>query len=152
MTVELLKKLNLILPEMIRYLHSIGQLTPVGELFDTQNIVIENGKTIKFWGFPEPQPDFAAIEVSQGFLTYLSNQKVIAERQQATDRLDTDDRRFIQMLLKELNRNRKQWTDLKTAIAAATTLADLKTRVATLGNMPQISIQDIKAAMNSEDA
>lgn len=47
----------------------------------------------------------------------------------------------------EINLLRQWVTDFKAAVAASTSLADLKTRVAALDSMPQRTAQQAKAAM-----
>lgn len=74
------------IPQIIEYLILQGQLT--GTLED---VVVQNdgaGAYIKEWNFPEPQPDFEAIEATQGFQDYLNNREIIQQRFQAKKQQD----------------------------------------------------------------
>lgn len=107
------------------------------------------------WYYPEPKPTPQQLQTifdSAPFQAFVANRANAISRYVANNALDKELRRFVRMLLNELNRNRKQWNDFKGAVALATTLADLKTRVAALPSTPQLTIQDIKSAMDIEDA
>lgn len=142
---------------IIEYLVRQGQLTALsGSINDYFSLGDDgSGVFIAAWSFPETKPtsnQLQTVQQSAGFQTYLAERHNIIDRKKSMNLLNTDLRRFAGMLLKVINKDRKQWTDLKTSIGLATSLADLKTRVATLDNMPQLTIQDIKSAMDSEDA
>ncbi len=72
------------------------------------------------------------------------------------DPVAQDVRAAALLMMDELNAVRQWITDFKAAVAAATTLADLKTRVAALVNLPQRNALQIKPALatrvNTPDA
>jgi hypothetical protein len=61
-------------------------------------------------------------------------------------RLGYDNRSIAKLIIDEINDLRQWLVSFKAAVAAATTLADLKTRVAALPNMPDRTMSQAKSA------
>ncbi len=125
---------------------------------------IENagiGPFISYWnvatlGQQPLQATLDATAISEPFLLWVSTHGGDAEltlRRQAKEafnrqqELEVALRAVVLVAADEVNAIRQTWTDFKTQVAAATTLADLKTRVASLPNMPQRTNDQVRTAV-----
>lgn len=83
--------------------------------------------------------------------TNLSNRNAaVNELLSGTNDRDKLIRAILMSLLDELN-NRREWdAGMKAAVAASTSLADLKTRIATLPDAPDITVQQAKTAVQNK--
>ncbi|RJQ24606.1 hypothetical protein C4577_07495 [Candidatus Parcubacteria bacterium] len=75
---------------------------------------------------------------------------VVAEINGDTDYLAKVIRALALTILEETNRTREWLMSFKTEVAAATNLADLKTRVAGLPDRPEVSASDLKTVIRSK--
>lgn len=90
--------------DVIEYLIDIGTLTQTGEHIFEQ-IHVQDGQ-ITYWGFPEPQMsenDINAVRGTQGFTDYVSNIANRRARRKARKIVETDLRRFAEIILDEIN-------------------------------------------------
>lgn len=77
--------------------------------------------------------------------------KLQQDRERERRNFDSIYKRFALTAMDEINLLRSWITGFKTQVAAATTLADLKTRVAALPNVPQRTADQLKSAMDLKD-
>lgn len=150
------------IPLIIEHLFRAGQLTLPANvqlrdafLVDERKKVNEAGTEIIIskWLFNQPQmsiADLQALENSAPFQTFLTTRETILAREQSKKLADEDFRIGYKILLNEFNILRDFDRKLKTEIAAATSLANLQTRIATLPNLPDRTLTQFKNAMDNE--
>lgn len=142
---------------IFEYLIHTSQLSaPIDRWWEFVKVeVTREGTQIKDWRFPEPEltlAELAIIEASPEYQDYLLNRDKILERQAAEKLFDTDLRRFGLVVLEQHNVTAAWIIAYKAAVAAATSLADLKTRIAEIPNTPQqFTPEQLKNAMDLKD-
>lgn len=111
------------------------------------------GAVISAWNLPDPQPtpeQLAAVTEAQVTAARLA--KVRAAAKALYDSQGESERALravAKLAVDEINALRAWVTSFKAAVAAATNLADLKTRVAALANTPARTYEQAKAAVAS---
>lgn len=109
--------------------------------------------TIVHWGFAEPQPDLEAIAATGDYQTYEANRPSIEEKKANEKRFDTDklELAVYDVIREEINRRRKFERDLLAAVAAASTLANLKSGIAAIVTQnADISLADAKQLVKNK--
>lgn len=118
---------------IIEYEYRNGRLTaPSGNPF--HYVTFNQDGTVQQWLFPEPIPDFAAIAATVQYQNYEANRPTILERERNNQEFETNKVQIaaFEVFVDEINRRRKFERDLLAAVAAATTLANLKSGVAAI--------------------
>lgn len=145
-------------PYIIEYLQHIGQL-PEGTLLGEKIFLADegNGIFIKEWDLPgNPQPteqEIQAIIDSPEYQDYLINREPINEKKANEKRFDTDklDIAIYETIVDEFNKRRKFERDLLAAVAAATTLANMKSGIAAIVTQnAEISYSDAKQLVKNK--
>ncbi len=114
------------------------------------------GPVISKWLLPNPQPTEQEVLDAVPLIPATYN---VAQKAKAKDDVDNTysggrvTRAEAQLIIDELNILRALWMSFKAEVAASTTLADLKTRVAGLPNTtPRTKQQAIAAIKSAIDA
>lgn len=115
--------------------------------------------TIIHWDFRDgngvlvPQPDLEAIAATGAYQTYEANRPSIEEKKANEKRFDTDklELAVYDVIREEINRGRKFERDLLAAVAAASTLANLKSGIAAIVTQnADISLADAKQLVKNK--
>jgi hypothetical protein len=103
--------------------------------------------TWAYWNVPSvPKPTLAQLDsVKVAALAWKLNKNADMD-----ERLEAMTKALALVLLDEGNLTRRRLASFKVQVAAATTLADLKTRVAALPAMPDRTVEQLKAAVSEK--
>ncbi len=135
------------MPILCSFSQQLRDLYPDADFLS--DVVLNADGTVKDFNLPGTPLEVEAALLSQPALVQG------LKRQFAKNLLgiDTDNgrvlRAIIVLLVNELNDLRAMWTNFKAATSASTTLADFKTRVASLQNMPARTNAQVTAAIDN---
>lgn len=90
------------------------------------------------------------ISQTQSLIDNADADSIALRTQMDVDNISAFDKTLFLTAIDETNRIRQWITDFKAAVAAATSLADLKTRIAALNDLPQVPMNVAIQAMKNK--